>query len=227
MLPKVHIKYVHVYDEAIASLMGKKHTKLARKGGMLFAKRLKKAVKPMLASILLAMETETTLSWKHRHINCYVAHDIPFDFDDPMTIKVRKNMRDATETFFHELLHQLEMQNEGRINLKNDIYKKYCGESEDARAHIISHAMLWKVYEKVYGKKRLKRIINGYKLWPEHYRAWQIVRKEGPDRILKAYIRPHPPLKAIRHKIQLKMEQRKMAKQKKLGKKRALLKLKK
>jgi hypothetical protein len=217
MLPKIIIEYVGTYDEAIHGVSGKRHTQLAHRGGQLFARRLRKAVSPLLDKMLLTMETETGLSWKWPVIRCYVVHDIPFDFDNPMTIKVRKNMHDATETFFHELVHQLEMQNRGRINMKNDIHMKYKREPKDTLDHVFSHAVLWKVYEKVYGKKRLQRIINGYKLWPDHYKGWQIVKREGPNSILKAYIRPATPLNAIKSSIEHRLAENQIAQKKNMA----------
>jgi hypothetical protein len=214
MQPKVVIEYVGVYDEAIHGVAEKRHTKLAHRGGQLFARRLRKSVKPLLNKILLAMETETGLSWKWPVIRCYVVHDIPFDFDNPMTIKVRKNMHDATETFFHELVHQLELQNKSRIKERNNISKKYAHETKDAKDHIFAHAALWKVYEKVYGKARLKRIINGYKLWPEHYKGWQIVKHEGPNRIIREYVRPAPTLNVIKSSIEHRLAENKLVKKK-------------
>jgi hypothetical protein len=188
-LPRVTIVYNDVYDESIHALVEKKHTHLTHLGGQLFARRLRKSTKPMLKRFLIVVGDVTGLRWKWPYIRCYVAHDIAFDFDDPMTIKIRRSMNDATETFFHELAHQLELQNRTRIHMRNYIHKKYSNESKDTRDHIFSHAILWKVYEKLYGKARLKRIISGYKLWPEHYLAWRIVKTEGADRILKAYLK--------------------------------------
>jgi len=222
MLPKILIEYVGTYDEAIHGVAEKRHTKHAHRGGQLFARRLRKSIAPLLTKMLLAMETETGLTWKWPVIRCYVVHDIPFDYDNPMTIKVRKNMHDATETFFHELVHQLEMQNRGRISIKNEVHIKYKREPKDTLDHIFSHAVLWKVYEKVYGKKRLQRIIAGYKLWPQHYKGWQIVKKEGPNRILKAYIRPAPPLHALKHSIERRFSEKATAPKKKTEKPRKL-----
>ncbi len=215
MLPRIHIVYNETYDQNIHELVEKRHTKLAYAGGRLFASRLKKAIKPMLNRTLLAMEESTGLTWRWEHMRCYVAHDIPYDFDDPFTIKIRKSMQDAKETFFHELAHQLELQNKNRIIWRNPMAEKYAREPQDTREHILSHAILWKTYEKVYGKARLKRIINGYKLWPEHYRGWKIVEREGAENIMKAYIKPAPALHKLKHRIERRIEKRQIRKQEK------------
>ena len=188
-LPRVKIMYDETYDEAIHQLVEKRHTHMAHMGGQLFARRLRKATKPMLKRFLVTAENVTGLKWRWHIVRCYVAHDIPFDFDNPMTIKIRGNMKDATETFFHELAHQMELQNNERIRHRNNLSRKYRNEPKDTREHIFAHAVLWKVYEKLYGRARLKKIIAGYRLWPEHYRGWQIVKKEGADNILKAYLK--------------------------------------
>jgi hypothetical protein len=99
---------------------------------------------------------------------------------------------------------------------------KYKHEPKDTLDHIFSHAVLWKVYENVYGKARLQRIINGYKLWPEHYKGWQIVKNEGPNRILKAYIKPAPPLHTLKHKIERKLAEKTIAPKKRAEKPRKL-----
>jgi len=219
MLPKIIIEYVGTYDEAIHGVAEKRHTKLAHRGGQLFARRLRRAVGPLLNKMLLTMEMETGLSWKWPVIRCYVVHDIPFDFDNPMTIKIRNNMHDATETFFHELVHQLEMQNKGVIKERNNISKKYASEVKDTKDHIFAHAVLWKVYEKVYGRMRLQRIINGYKLWPDHYKGWQIVKREGPNRIIREYVGPTAPLHALKKAVEHKLDENSIAPKKKMSEK--------
>jgi hypothetical protein len=209
MIPKIDIVYRGTYDEAMHTLVEKRYTRLTHRGGHLFASRLRKSVRPLLKRVLIAMEETSGLSWKLPYIRCYVIHELPFDFDDPMTIMIRRNMRDATETFFHELIHQLEMQNKGYIMERNSIAKKYKHEHRDTREHIFAHAVLWKVYENVYSKAKLQRIIAGYKLWPEHYKGWQIVKKEGADKIIKAYVKPKPALQIIKRRIEAKIEERK------------------
>ena len=141
------------------------------------------------------MSKVSGLKWREKEIKVYVCNFLEWDFSDPVTIKVRKNMADAFETFVHEMSHQLiEFQNLGMgywRKTNNWVGKKYSKEPSPIRRHILEHAILYKTYLEFYGKKRTMAIIKEYKDegWKWHYEAWQIALKEGPDKIIKAYIK--------------------------------------
>ncbi len=190
-LPRVRILFADTYDEAFHSAKEKRWTHTAMISGRRFARLLRKAVKPNLKRFLTIAEEVSGLQWRVPIMRCYVVHDVPFDFDDPVTITIRPpaKIRVAVETLFHELTHQLVNQNQSRLHKRNYVAKKYAGESKDAKDHILDQAIMWKIYEKIYGTKETRRIITAYWPWEGHWRAWQIIRKEKPDRILKAYIK--------------------------------------
>jgi len=145
--------------------------------------------------VFAIMSSASGLKWKEKEIRVYVCNFLDWDFSDPVTIKVRKNMKDALETFIHEMSHQLiEFQNLGMgywRKTNNKIAKKYAKEPSPIRRHILEHAILYKTYLKFYGPKRTREIIREYKDegWKWHYKAWQIALKEGADNIIKAYVK--------------------------------------
>ena len=119
-----------------------------------------------------------------------------WDFSDPVTMLIRTNMDDALETFIHEMSHQILYQNKNRIRFSdlkfdNPIAKKYKSEHRAVTNHILPMAISYKTYLQFYGKEKTHKIIEAYNKegWKWHYKAWQIALKEGPDKIIKAYVR--------------------------------------
>ena len=188
MLPKINIYYSYIYDKAVHTLTGKKYNKECVKGGNKFASMLEKGSANILPKALKSYEEVSGLRWKDPFIEVFVVHGIPWDFSWPVTIKVRENKKDAVETLIHELGHQLLIQNEEIIRSRNGIITKYGKENQIVKDHILLHAVLWKLYSKLFGEHELHNIIIGYQKWKYHYRAWQIVKKEGADKIIDAYI---------------------------------------
>jgi hypothetical protein len=138
------------------------------------------------------MSSVSGLKWKEKEVKVYVVHNLDWDFSEPVTILIRKNMADAFETFAHEMSHQLvRFQNENKLRLNNKFEKKYEKEHMAIKHHILEHAILWKTYLKFYGAKRTREIIKEYhdEGWKWHYKAWEIALKEGPDKVIKAYIK--------------------------------------
>ena len=188
-LPKIQIIFADSYDEAFHTAKEKRWTHKALVSGKRYARLLRKAIKPNLKRFLVTAEEVSGLGWKLPRIRCYVVHDVPYDFDDPVTFMIRplNKMQIAVETVFHELTHQLVAQNNDRLNKKNYVAKKYAKETMDVKDHIFDQAIMQKIYEKIYGLRRTKKIVRTYWPWEGHWRAWQIIRKEGADRIIKAY----------------------------------------
>lgn len=188
-LPKIKIAFADTYDEAFHSASEKRWTHKALISGRRFARLLRRAAAPNLNRFLTVAEDISGLQWRTPVIRCYVVHETPFDFHDPVTIRIvpLSKMRIAVETLFHELTHQLVEQNHTRLHKRNYVARKYAGESRDVKDHVFDQAIMKKIYEKLYGYRETKRIIKTYWPWEGHWRAWQIIRKEGADRIIKAY----------------------------------------
>ena len=189
MIPKINIYYSYIYDQAVHVLSGKKYNKKCVDGGRKFVCRLKGNSAKILPKALKAYEEVSGLRWKDPCIEVFAVHGIPWDFSWPVTIKVRENEEDAVETLIHELGHLLTFRNEERIRCNNRISIEYRKENQTVKDHILLHAMLWKLYTKLFGEHELHNMIIGYEKWKDHYRAWQIVKKEGADNIIAAYVR--------------------------------------
>lgn len=193
MIPEVKIYYSDIYDAFVRDLQKKKYSysgyKARRRSGFAFAKKLSTKTKFLLPKALKVYENVSGLEWKDPLIEVFVLHDIKWAFSFPVTINVVKDKWNATETLLHELSHQIVIQNEGKFRWKNKFSQKYKKEHFVVLEHILPHAILWKAYEKLFGVRKLKNIIKGYTRWKWHYRAWQIVKEEGADKIIKAYVR--------------------------------------
>lgn len=191
MLPKIEIYYSDIYQAFVRSLQKKSYKgwKRRKKSGTKFAETLSRKTKTLLPKALRFYEQVSGLKWKDPLIEVFVVHDIDWAFSFPVTINMVKDYWNATETLLHELSHQIIIQSEKKIKWKNDIAKKYKKEHFVVLQHILPHAILWKAYEKLFGPKKLQNIIKGYTKWKWHYRAWQIVKEEGADKIIKAYVK--------------------------------------
>ncbi len=189
MIPKINIYYSYIYDQAVHVLSGRRYNRECVKGGNLFVERLRKNSADVLPKALKAYEEISGLKWKEPFIEVFAVHGIPWDFSWPVTIKVREDENDAVETLIHELGHLLTFRNEERICSRNRMATKYKKENQVVKEHILLHAMLWKLYTRLFGEHELHNMIIGYEKWKDHYRAWKIVGKEGADRIIRAYVR--------------------------------------
>ena len=191
MIPKIEIYYSDIYQAFIRDLQKKGFAgyEARKKSGWKFAKNLSTKTKFLLPKALKAYENVSGLKWKDPLIEVFVVHGIKWAFSLPVTINIVRDYWNATETLLHELSHQIIIQNEGKFKWKNKISQKYKKEHFVVLEHILPHAILWKAYEKLFGKKKRDNIIKGYTRWKWHYRAWQIVKEEGADKIIKAYVR--------------------------------------
>jgi hypothetical protein len=189
-LPKLDIEYAWGYDAIVHAAKKQRFGIGDMAFGRRFATRFRKEIKPTLNSFLAVAEKESGLRWRQSQIKCYVVHGIDFDIEDPLTIKIMHNgrIKNAVETLYHELIHLLIEQNKDHLRNQNYLTKKYRSEPLDVRDHIFDQAVMWKVYNKFFGPKKTKRIIASYRNMPEHMRAWRIIKKEGVDRIINAYM---------------------------------------
>ena len=195
MLPKIKFVYSSIYDRLRKdSPMMKKFLKKQNKSYPSIKKIIKymgdveKLWKKDENLILREISKLTRLKWKEKEIKCYV---IGFGrgFSDPLTLSLYKNKKDFIDALTHELIHQIQSQNEKKFRKwgKKFLSIKYKKESRSTKSHIFLHSVLKALYLKLFGKKRLKKIINFDKNFKDYKRAWEIVEEEGHENIIKKF----------------------------------------
>lgn len=189
-MPKLRIIYSWVYDGVLHEYHKKKYLKKEYKEGLVRAKRLQKRWDKIEAKVFRAMSKVSGLKWKDKVIDCFIVKYVSMPFSQPMTIWMWQKGEYLLETIVHELVHQLFIQNQGRVKYSDSrIAKKYKKESLNVRIHTPTHAVLKLTLEKVFGKEKTKHFIKAYNHLPEYKKAWQIVEKEGAENIIKDAIR--------------------------------------
>lgn len=189
MLPKIKIVYSRIYDIAFCLAYGKKYDSTDEMRGRAYAKKLQKAWDKAAKKILLLMENFSGMKWKEHAIKAYVVKHLDWEFSDPITLTYTLPIQENIEVLVHELSHNLEYQNPKRVDRKK-LEKTYSREHFVVVEHIVPQAILWLAYEKFYGPQRRKNIIESYKGWPYHYRAWKIVERDGAEEIVRRFVKP-------------------------------------
>jgi len=198
MIPELEFIYSDIYDGAFMTLKYKKWPEYSKAEIKKFNKDMNKYLKDLEkmwkkegTKILQKIQTVSGLKWHERKIKVYIASEINHSFSDPLTLnfKYRKDMKIARDVLTHELLHQIQIQNEKVVNnyYKKHIWKKYKREPRITQSHIFVHAAHKKVYLELIGEDRLKADIKKCKKWPAYKRAWEIVEEEGYENILKEF----------------------------------------
>jgi len=191
MTPKIIFRYSHIYDV---------HWKLVTENNPL-RKRLQKeypSSKTTLQYIrkiatvwgkkekeyLQTLSSLTRLKWNRKEIHCYVV-GFCRPFSDPLTIRPYKNNDNFIDTLIHELVHNL-------LALENNLekgfkyfQKKYKEETKLTINHIPVDAILGLFHLKMFGEKRLEKVIQFDSKSPEYKRAWEIAKKEGFENIIE------------------------------------------
>jgi len=151
------------------------------------------------SQILVYMSRITKLKWSDNKIHCYLVGNCQ-PFSDPVTIPLyyKKPNHFDIERFInvliHELIHQLLNQEDNPSRTKNAwkyFYKRYRGESESTKTHILVQAIHQAIYLKFFSEKELKKDIEIAKQFtkkdPVYARAWQIVEKDGYQNIIAEF----------------------------------------
>jgi hypothetical protein len=197
MIPEIEFIYSFIYDGAFMTVKYKKwpeyskaEIKKFKKDMNKYLKDLEKMWKKEGRQILQKIQTVSGFSWKEKKIKVYIVSEIPHSFSDPLTLnfKYRKDMKISRDVLTHELLHQIQIQNEKKINKYYDqIYKNYKKELRVTKSHIFVHAAHKKIYLELSGEDRLKIDIKKCQKWPGYKRAWEIVEEEGYENILNEF----------------------------------------
>ena len=191
MTPKIIFKYSWIYDQKWKEWIKTYERKTGRYPGtnriLNYTKKVEKLWRRDEKKILGELSEITGLKWKSEFIHCYVVgRCIPFS--DPLTLPVYDKYPDYfIDTLIHELIHQLFTQegNEKKSEkARNYINRKYRKEPTKTRIHIPLHAFHSHIYLKFFNEKRLNRDIKLISHLPEYKRSWEIVQKDGYEKIM-------------------------------------------
>ena len=194
MTPKIIFKYSPVYDQnwkEWIKIYKRKTGKYPTTNQILsYIKKVEKLWRKDEKKILEELSNVTGLKWRSEFIYCYVVgRCIPFS--DPLTLPVYdKYPDDFIDTLIHELIHQLFIQKGNKKKTEkawNYIDRKYKEESHKTRIHIPLHAIHSHMYLKSFNEKRLNRDIRLISHLPDYKKAWEIVQKEGYQKIIKEF----------------------------------------
>jgi antirestriction protein ArdC len=125
--------------------------------------------------------------WKEYKIRCYVVGK-GRNFAFPLTITCWKKKTDFIDTLTHELIHNLERQNLGKLKPWRDyVQKNYGSEPKSTKSHLLVHTIHHEILLKFFNKARLNHNIRKSDNMPEYARSWEIVIEEGAKNILKRF----------------------------------------
>ncbi len=195
-IPKIDFRYSWVYDgiyrnsDAINESLkseGKKYPSINEI--IKFRNSAEKYWQAESKTIMTNLSKITRLDWKEDKIKCYFV-GWRKSFSDPLTIGIinLKNKDDFIDTLTHELIHQIQIQSDRNMKKWFDyLSKRYELETKSTRNHIFLHAVHWKLLISLYGKKRLDKNIIKHEKYSDYKRAWEIVKKEGYENIIKEF----------------------------------------
>jgi len=196
-MPKIIFRYSRIYDGFLKTgLTGKKFqypSEKTKRKILNYVEKVKNLWSKDEKKILAEISKITKLKWREKIIYCYVVEKGNWSFSDPLTISILPNNKKVDifiDTLVHELIHRIFASRENFLRSKNGwkyIYRKYKNETEKTKIHIVIHAFHNYLYLKFYNEKRLKRDIQWAKQYKDYKRAWEIVQKEGYNRIIKEF----------------------------------------
>lgn len=192
MLPEISIIYSPPYEWNYFFAAKKRWSTKLLSQGYKYQTRLRKRWTRDEKKVLRTISKVTGLKWKERTIRCYiVAHSLPIS--EPLTVPMLKNLDASVEAMIHELVHQIFIQN-NTFGVGPEYAKKYRRENWNTIIHLPVQAVVKIVLEKTYGDDAGRYI--KYEQWwrdypksplaPEYRRAWEIMNKEGAQRIIDA-----------------------------------------
>lgn len=194
-IPEIIFKYSWIYDQnwkAVGERLSMEIEHLSQEDIRGYMKKVEKSWKENERDILEELSKITSLSWKSESITCYVVKRcfMPSAFSDPLTISVltHKKEDEFVDVLTHELIHRL-LTEPGRMKELEDHKKlkeeKYPEESFKTKIHITVHAIHKHVYLKFFNKDRLKRDMEKMRRIEDYRRAWDIVEREGHEKIIE------------------------------------------
>ena len=147
-----------------------------------YLRKIEREWKKQGARILKEVARVTKLEWREKEIVIYITAGV-YPYSDPMTL----NPRSSIHTLSHELIHRILSEPENREKIKKNwakLMKKYKGEVQKTKTHIIIHAIHAPILKKLFGEnvlnKEKKEIPD-----PRYLRSWEIVDRDGYKKILE------------------------------------------
>jgi hypothetical protein len=194
IIPKIEFRYSEVYDRnyresiEIKNILKEKNQEYPSKEEIFaYMKKVKKLWAGQEEKILSEISKVSKFDWKEKRIICYVI-GIGRPFSEPLTMRTYgKNTNRFITTLIHELIHQIFTQNKKEYSKwHNFVLEKYEKEERLTKTHILLSAIHWKILDKFFGKDSIEKEIKQFN-HEEYKRAWEIVKKETPDKIIKKF----------------------------------------
>lgn len=195
MIPKIDFKYSYVYDEIFRNSLELK--KFLKKQGKRypspveiidFMNEIEVVWKTEGNRILDEMSNISGIKWRVRNISCYVVGACR-PMSDPLTIKICNDITHGIDILTHELIHQLQSTVPDKKWDKWQKYldEKYSRETRTTKDHIFLNAVHMALYLQLFGADRLMRDMWNSNVSNDYKRSWEIVEKEGPDKIVNKF----------------------------------------
>lgn len=194
-MPKIEFRYSDVYDRGyresdfIRKHLEEKNQKYPSREEIInYTKKAERLWRKVENKILTEISKATKLKWKERRVICYVI-GVGRPFSDPLTLRVFANDFDRfIDTLTHEMIHQIFIQNNKKyMKWSKYVSKTYTDEQRATKTHILLSAVHWKMFLKLFNKKRLDNEIKRYQRDIDYKRAWEIVEEETPNKILNKF----------------------------------------
>ncbi len=195
-VPKVIFKYSQIYDDFLKSMRKDKNEKYpSRKDILDFRKRFEGAWIKEEKRVLKEISKITGLEWEEKFIYCYLVAEGDFSLSDPMTLVIYregafKDLEFLIDNLVHETIHRIFSEKENLKACQKSwewVNNNYKGETRKTKIHILVHAVHNHIYLEIYNKKRLNRDIEWAQEHKDYRRAWELVQREGYDKIIKEF----------------------------------------
>ncbi len=195
MIPKIEFKYSYIYDDLFRNSVELK--KLLKKSGKKypspmeiidFMNDLEVVWKREGNKILEEISEISGLNWKNHEISCYIVGACR-PMSDPLTIKICNDITHAIDILTHELIHSLQADVNDKKWEKWQKYldNEYPRETKTTKDHIFLNAVHMALYLDFFGADRLMRDMWNSNVSSDYKRSWEIVEKEGPDKIVRKF----------------------------------------
>lgn len=195
MIPKIDFKYSYVYDDIFRNSVELKNF-LKKQGKKYpssmeiidFMNEIEIVWKTEGNRILEEMSNVSGIKWKVRNISCYVVGACR-PMSDPLTIKICNDITHGIDILTHELIHQLQstVPDKKWVKWQKYLDEKYPRETRTTKDHIFLNAVHMALYLQLFGADRLMRDMWNSNVSNDYKRSWEIVEKEGPDKIVNKF----------------------------------------
>lgn len=195
MIPKIDFKYSYVYDDLfrnspdLKKILIKQNKKYPSASEIIeFMNNIEIVWKTEGNKILKEMSNISGIKWKIGNISCYVV-GVCRPMSDPLTIKICNDITHGIDILTHELIHQLQSTISDKKWDKWQKYldEKYPRETKTTKDHVLLNAIHMALYLQLFGADRLMRDMWNSKVSNDYKRSWEIVEKEGPDKIVTKF----------------------------------------